>query len=125
MMNAKNTSERRKYRRYRVKDGAFAAIASQHLMGPIRDISEGGVSFFYQSFAATPFHAASMDIFTDNTGFYLSALQFRPVSERVLAPPESSLSLTLRRLGGEFMRTTPDQLSRLKVFLQHNALNDP
>jgi hypothetical protein len=78
MVGRKRTPERRKSKRYKAAEGAYAAISpSSHKIGQIIDISMGGLAFKYID---TKNQTQSEEsIFLSSMGFYVGNLPFKTI----------------------------------------------
>ena len=113
-----NVDERRKHKRYDVKEGAFAALPSNYLVGQIKNISKGGISFTCLSSGKQKFNMPILEIFSKDNDFYLREIPFKIVSEIDVEDRVPSSSIQMKQIGGEFVNLTEDQKSQLDYFLQ-------
>ncbi len=114
--------ERRRHKRYRVKEGALAFLGT--VPGSISDISEGGLAVHYVVFEKQPDDDLQLDIFFGRDDFYLADIPGRKVSDAD-SPPDSSFSrIRVRRMGVQFGELTGEQRSRLRYFILHNTLGE-
>ena len=75
MINMKERIERRKHNRFKVRTGAFAAVTFDHnIVGPIDNISRGGLAFRYISEKEQIPEALEIDIFISGKGFYMQKI---------------------------------------------------
>lgn len=116
--------ERRKHKRYKINQGAFATIPSLFIIGQIINISKGGLAFNCKSSGKHNYNVAEMDIFTDNTDFYLSEVPFRTVSDIEIDSQGPFSALKMRKLGGQFMAMTQNKISLLEEFIQKYTINE-
>ncbi len=114
--------ERRRYKRYRVKEGALAFLGA--VPGSISDISEGGLAVHYVVFEKQPEEDLQLDIFFGRDDFYLADLPGRKVSDADSSPDVTFSRIRVRRMGVQFGELTGEQKSRLKYFILHNTLGD-
>ncbi|MFP7754851.1 PilZ domain-containing protein [Thermodesulfobacteriota bacterium B35] len=112
--------ERRRHRRYRVKEGALAFLGT--VPGSISDISEGGLAVHYVVFEKQPGDELQLDIFFGRDDFYLTDLPGRKVSEADSTPGTTFSRIRVRRMGVQFGELTSEQKSRLRYFILHNTL---
>ena len=117
--------ERRKSKRFKVKDGSFACITSKsRKVGAILDISTDGVAFKYM--ADERWHGpvsgpSELEIFNREGNFHLKGISLEPSSDVPLAGPHFLPSALMRRLGGRFQGITADQWAQLGQFIQKFA----
>ena len=111
--------ERRKHRRYRVKDNTFAVINPDPVtVVPIVDISMGGVSFYLDDGAHWPDPTSKLEIMVADCSFYLEKLPFQIVSHARAFPNRSSNLMDGRRYGIKFGNLGPGKKSQLKHFIR-------
>lgn len=105
--------ERRGYRRFRAREGAFALLnRPSRQLGEIVDISKAGMGFTYSSDVPIPRQASELDIMFLGAGFYLRKL---PFETRV----DLRLSGTERRHGVQFAELTRTQKAQLDWFIRN------
>lgn len=113
--------ERRKHKRYVVQEGAFAAIPSNYLVGQIKDISRGGISFYCIASGEQDFNMPVLEIFSKENDFYLREIPFKIVLEVEEDNQVPCSSLQMKQISGEFGELTENQMSQLDFFLQNVA----
>ena len=75
MSNKKDSTEKRKHERFKVKGGAFAAVTSDdNKIGQIKNISKGGLALQYLSSSPQSKGIVEIDIFSKVDDFYLKEL---------------------------------------------------
>jgi c-di-GMP-binding flagellar brake protein YcgR len=112
--------ERRRFRRYRVKNGAYTVNASRP--GLIVDISIGGMAFHYIDRKEWPRETFRLDIvFGQEEEFRLNDIPYRIVSDRVADRKPHDASLVVKRRSIEFGELSPEQRARLEYFIRHHA----
>jgi Tfp pilus assembly protein PilZ len=108
----KRLVERRKHKRFQLRDSAFALLNRPFFqMAEIIDISLGGVSFSYVADKQIPKGSFALDILCVADGSYLHGVPFKTVTD-------FEISKELRRHGGQFGRLTNGESSQLKFFIQ-------
>ncbi|MGP0046269.1 MAG: PilZ domain-containing protein [Syntrophobacteraceae bacterium] len=119
--------EKRKFTRFKGKEGAFAAfIRPNDLMdvGQIQDISMGGVCVQYVSTNEDNTGRSEIKIFGKNDRFlHLDRVQCRIVYDKEV-PAGSWEQITTRRCGVEFKNLSVKHLSMLREFIDHFAFNE-
>jgi c-di-GMP-binding flagellar brake protein YcgR len=114
--------ERRKHRRYRVKDNTFAVINPEPVkVVPIVDISMGGLSFYLDDGARRLDPASKLEIMVADCSFYLEKLPFQIVSDARAFPDQASNLMEGRRYGLKFGNLGPGQKSYLKYFIRNHT----
>lgn len=111
-------SEKRKLKRFDVKDGAFSVISySPTVMAEIVNLSMEGLAVLYQGKRLKP--STEVDLFISDAGFYLEQLPVKTVADhkRSGAFPFSSKTVWQRCI--QFGDLTDAQNAELKKFLEH------
>jgi len=112
--------ERRRFKRYRVKSGAYTVNSSRP--GLIVDISVGGMSFNYIDRKEWPEETFRLDIvFGPEEEFRLNDIPYRIVSDRVADKGFHDSGLVVKRRGIEFGELTSEQRIRLEYFIRNHA----
>lgn len=122
MTDDAKVNERRIHRRYKVKVQAFAALASHYLIGQIKNISKGGISFTCIASVKPDSKPFEIEIFTQDDKFHLREIPFKIVSETNVEDRIPSSSLQKKQINGVFLELTGGQLSQLEYFLQNYTL---
>jgi hypothetical protein len=113
-------NDRRKDVRFRVKEGAMIAPASEtRRYWKMIDVSRGGASFRYIPFENIT-NSPSFDIATRNLEFLLENVPFRSISDIELSDVPSSFKL--RRHSVEFINLTDLQKELLEQFIKEHTL---
>lgn len=115
-------NERRTHRRYKVKALAFAALASHYLIGQIKNISKGGISFTCIASVKPDSRTFEIEIFTQDDKFHLREIPFKIVSEVDVEDRIPSSALQKKQINGVFLELTDSQLSQLEYFLDNYIL---
>ncbi|MGO9415529.1 MAG: PilZ domain-containing protein [Syntrophobacteraceae bacterium] len=123
----KRVDEKRKFTRFKGKEGASAAlIRPNNLMnvGQIQDISIGGLSFQYASTNEDNKGRSEIEIFSSNDrSIHLDKVQCRIVYDRKVAVA-SSEQITTRCCGVEFENPSVKYSSMLQEFIDHFAFHE-
>ncbi|NVM21601.1 MAG: PilZ domain-containing protein [Desulfobacterales bacterium] len=124
MSNRKKLVERRKDKRFQVKEGALAVLRPHPAkLGQIIDISRGGLAFTYIAGEGKPTGSFELEIFFSDNGFHLDKIQFETVSDFEIREVPFS-SITMRRCGVRFGELTDNQVSQLEHFLRSYTLDN-
>lgn len=120
-MNGKEIVERRRFRRFLVKPGAFAVFCrSTVIPARIIDISRGGMAFCYVDEQGCLNDLCELDIMYGETDFYLDRISFETVTDCVIngvtSPP------VLNQRGVKFVDLSQKQISMLNHFIYKNTL---
>ena len=125
MVGRKRTVERRKNRRYKAVEGAYAAISpNSHKLGQIIDISMGGLSFKYidtSSDESDTEITSEESIFLSSMGYYVGDLPFKTVSDYEVTNAPSFSSMKIRKRHVQFTDLTFKQLFDLDYYLRNNV----
>jgi hypothetical protein len=123
----KMCEEKRKFKRFKGKEGAFAAfIRPNELMnvGQIQDISMGGLCVRYLSTNEDKKGCSEIKIFGSNDRFiHLGSVQCRIVYDREV-PEGSWEQISTRRCGVEFENLSAKHLSMLQDFIDYFAFDE-
>ncbi len=124
MVGRKRTVERRRNKRYKAVEGAYAAISpNSHKLGQIIDISMGGLSFKYIDTSTdekAPDRISEDAIFLSSMGYYVGDLPFRTVSDYEVTNAPSFSSMKVRKRHLKFTDLTFKQLFDLDYYLRNN-----
>ena len=127
MSDEKDFIDRRKHSRYKVRDGAFAALisGSNAKLGLISDICQDGLAFRYVVDDSDQLGCAegncTMDILFDAEGYFLESLPCTTVWEMPLRSEDSFSHLAIKKCSVHFGSLTPEQKSKLSYFIDHYA----
>jgi hypothetical protein len=119
--------ERRKYKRFQVKNGAFAvltAISTPHStqkVGRITDISMGGLAFSYIASEEPSNISVQLSIFFADNRFDLRNIPFETIWD-VETKKDSFSSITMKRTGVQFGGLTPEEISQLEYCIQNHIM---
>ena len=120
MSSLKKTTENRKNKCYKAKQGAFAVVtADENKIGQINNISKGGLSFQYISNGQLSSGSVEIEIFSTAKSFYLKKLSAKVVVDSEVDNTASLSSLPMRELVLQFEKIMPYQMLMLEHFLQN------
>lgn len=125
MVGRKRSVERRKNKRYKANEGAYAAISPHSSkLGQIIDISMGGLAFKYIDTHNEGDSAESSvpeeSIFLSSMGYYVGDLPFETVSDYEITNAPSFSSMKIRKRHIRFTDLSFKQLFDLDYYLKHN-----
>lgn len=114
--------ERRKFPRFRVREGAYAFI--DNIPFTIQDISEGGMKLQSVVFDETPVENLTVDIFVNNGKFYLKGIPVRLISllQDDTASPFNVIHV--KRFGFKFEELTDQQKHLLDNLITYNTVGE-
>ena len=119
-MGTEKYVERRKYTRFRTRNGALIELRSQRgKLGEIIDISKGGLAFRYIDIGDRPKGSFELDIFLKETGFRLEKVPAKTISDSRTTKYFPFSSTKTRRQGVEFGELTQKQISQLEHFIRN------
>jgi len=125
MVGRKRTIERRRNKRYKAVDGAYAAISpNSHKLGQIIDISMGGLSFKYIDTSRDEEEsdgAPEEAVFLSSMGYYVGDLPFKTVSDYEITNAPSFSSMKVRKRHVQFTDLSFKQLFDLDYYLRNNV----
>lgn len=125
MVGRKRTVERRKNKRYKAVEGAYAAISpNSHKLGQIIDISMGGLSFKYIDTSSDDKENNDVpeeSIFLSSMGYYVGDLPFKVVSDYEVTNAPSFSSMKVRKRHVQFSDLSFKQLFDLDYYLRNNV----
>ena len=124
-MDSKAQAERRKHRRFRMQDIAFAVLRDHvSKVGQIMDISMSGLSFQYIVNGGSLEASFELDILLANHGLCIEKVRFKKVSDFQIPNKSPFSPLLMRRCGVRFEELTLEQRSQLEDIIRKHALND-
>ncbi len=125
MVGRKRTIERRKNKRYKAVEGAYAAISpNSHKLGQIIDLSVGGLAFKYidTSNEETEEKQTSEEtIFLSSMGYYVGDLPFKTIADYEITNAPSFSSMKVRKRHVQFTDLSFKQLFDLDYYLKNNV----
>lgn len=125
MVGRKRTIERRKNKRYKAVEGAYAAISpNSHKLGQIIDLSMGGLAFKYIDTSHDDPDARrdpEETIFLSSMGYYVGDLPFKTISDYEITNTPSFSSMKVRKRHVQFKDLTFKQLFDLDYYLKNNV----
>jgi c-di-GMP-binding flagellar brake protein YcgR len=114
------TVERRKNRRFHVKDKCFAVINPDPVkLVPIIDISQGGLGFYLNDNEDWLNKTSKLEIMVADCSFYMDKLPFHVVSSSRALPNQSTSLLDGRRYSLKFGHLQPNQRAQLRYFIRN------
>jgi len=124
-MNRRNESvEHRKHRRFQIRQGTYVALAPPYgKVGPVIDISMGGLSFRYVDGKGTT-NESYIHIFLTEANFYLEKVPVKTILDFKIPDKSASSSITMRRCGLQFRGLTHNQASQLKFFVENYSIGE-
>ena len=122
-MKSTDIVDHRKHMRFRVQEGAFAVLMNHVTrVGPIKDISRGGLAFTYISEDKLPQDSFTMDLLCGGEGFYLKDIPSKVITDFEVSDQPSFSSIPLRRCSVQFEEMNPLQISQLESFTRNYTI---
>ncbi|MFH1981451.1 MAG: hypothetical protein ABIL58_06390 [Pseudomonadota bacterium] len=123
--------QRRKWKRFKIKGGAIVLLHKQRVidigspklieLGPIIDISLGGLAVQYVENKKRAITATELSISVPSEGIALSGLEFLMISDKAIAQlPDGKL---IRNRCVEFANLAPQKRFQLESFINHYSMN--
>lgn len=124
MATKKRSIERRKNKRYKAKEGAYAAISPHsRKLGQIIDISIGGLSFKYIDNNEEKEDEPERSIFLSSLGYYVGELPFKTIEDYEITNSPSFSSMKLRKRRVKFAELNFKQLFDLDFYMRNNVID--
>ena len=121
MKNTEVRIERRKDKRFLVRNGAFVTLgSSDSVVGRIIDVSMGGLTFYCVDCQRPSLKATELEIFVTGNAFRLGEVPCQSIWDLTL-PEVAPSSLHTKQCGVQFGDLTPYQKSQLEHFIQHHT----
>ena len=125
MVGRKRTVERRRNKRYKAVEGAYAAISPHsHKLGQIIDISLGGLCFKYIDTSGDdmpPEKLPEEAVFLSSMGCYVGDLPFKTIADYELLNNPTFSSMKVRKRHVKFTDLSFKQLFDLDYYLRNNV----
>ena len=119
MTNKKEFKERRKQKRFKVREGAFAAITPDlSTVGQIINISQGGLGFRHNANPDQIDTSVEIDIFFLRHGYYIENVPSKIISHFDVDQDNPPSWLQTRQCCVQFGELSENQLFRLDNFIQ-------
>lgn len=118
-------ADRRRKKRFRVRQGAFAALVNgTQRLGQIKDISLVGLSFRYIDSRETPSAKGVLKIILAGGGLFMDNLPYKPVSDFEIESESPFSSVKMRQMHIAFEDLDPRQLSMLDEFILNHTMGE-
>ncbi len=112
--------ERRQFTRFRPKAGTMAI--DNHALGPVIDISMGGLSFRYVIEDAAKPISNFLGIFLSSDDILIDKLSTKLISDEFVSQSSSFLTSSTRKRSIQFVNLTETQRNSLKEFINTKTL---
>jgi c-di-GMP-binding flagellar brake protein YcgR len=123
-MKSTDIVDQRKHMRFRVQEGAFAVLMNHvTTVGPIKDISRGGLAFTFISEDKLPQGSFMVDLlFGGDEDFYLKDIPSKIITDFEAIDRPAFSSIPLRRCSVQFEEINPLQISQLESFIRNYTI---
>ena len=119
----KESFERRKDKRFKLKDPVFAILySSPTKTAQIVDISRGGLAIRYVKKEDDFNMINKLDIFKSDFSFYMDNIKAKTISDIEVLGEKVNGSEEVRRCGIQFEDLSKNQISQLEDFIQNVSL---
>ena len=121
----KGIAEKRRYKRYKIKGDAYAAIfTNPPKMGRIINISKGGFAFRYVADEKQIIGSFKTEIFISGNGFYLKDIPFQTISDFHIDNQVSCSTVIIKQCGGQFVELIQSHISQLDHFIRNYTIGE-
>ena len=118
-------AERRRKKRFKAAEGAFAALVNHNSkLGQIQNISTAGLAFSYIADHGQTDDARELKIIIGNRGLYLDKIPFRKIFDFEIDNEYSFSSIKMRQIGLQFGELTAEQQNRLHDFIRKHTVGE-
>ncbi len=107
--------EQREFVRYRPKDGTIAV--DSHVLGPVINISMGGLSFRYLDGNSARPSSDSIGIFLGSDDVLIDQIATRVISDRLVSQGSDFSQAPTRQRSIQFINLTEEQHLRIQNFI--------
>ena len=117
--------ERRQQQRFKVEEGAFAALVNHDSkLGLIKDISLLGLSFHYIADHDPDDAERELKIILGEYGLFMDKVPYKTVDDFEIESEFRFSSIKMRQISLAFGELTPDQLSRLNDIIRNHTVGE-
>jgi len=113
-------TERRQSTRFRPKDGTMAV--NRHALGPVINISMGGLSFRYMGANTAKSIKNKLGIFLGSENILIDKLPTKVVADKLISQGSSFLKTPTRECSLQFLELTPVQREKLTDFISNKTI---
>ncbi len=111
--------ERRKFARYRPKGGTMAV--NQHALGPVINISMGGLSFQYMGENSSKPISDILGIFLGSDNFLIDKIPTKIITDILISHGSSFLQTSTRQRSIQFTELSQSQRENLEEFISNKT----
>jgi hypothetical protein len=114
-----HAQDRRTFPRFRVKDGTLAI--NQTILGPVVDISLGGMAFEYYGNDLSDNEYENMGFYFIDSEFLLTGIRSKTIKDTVIEPNSGIMPIIRKRRSIQFIELTTEQRETIKRFINQNT----
>ncbi len=123
MANIKEFEEKRRHKRYRVKERSFAVLGPDAVkLCHILDISKTGLSFKYFVDSDEPIVDDIELGILRGDDFYLENIPAKIISDELIVNSSSFNTVVMKRRGVQFGTLSPKQEEEVEYFIENNTI---
>ena len=120
-----DNKERRKQKRFKAVNGAFAAVRQKsNQLGQIKDISFSGLAFTYLANEGAINGARALDIFVTKHRLYIKDIPFQLVRDSLVEKESPFSTVPVRQQGVRFGKLSSKQHTQLEHLLQYHTVGE-
>ena len=108
-------NERRNFTRFTPKNGTMAV--NSHALGPIVNISMGGLAFRYMETEKTQPVSDQLGIFLGSDDFLIEKIESRLIADTAVEQDSTFMQTKTRQRSIEFLNLTSEQQEKLEEFI--------
>jgi len=114
------TRDRRNYTRFLVKD---TIAISKRIIGPVVDISLGGMAFEYYNEDFKEIEHPTIGIYYHaESGFRISEVQYKVIWDSIVHPQTAIMPLIKKRCAVQFQEVSNEQQDNFRSFIKKYAI---
>lgn len=122
MTDEEKNDDRRNNKRFKVDEGAFAALSpDSSIMGQLDNISKGGLCFKYIVHEDQSAEMEATHVFVGINGFYLEKMPYKVVEDIQVENNSTLSSINMRRRRLQFVDLSLNQAAQLDYFLKNRT----
>ena len=117
-------AERRRYDRFIAKNDIYAAIGGEYKkVGPIQDVSIGGLAFTHICEDGAYENPAFVSLFAPDKKVFIFNIPCKILYEKPCSENNSSFASNIvkKRCGVKFVSPSKEQVAQLQAFLENNT----
>jgi len=123
MTDMKEIEERRKHKRFKIKNRVYVTLKDNNYYKPgqLINISKGGIAFLYIPNEDQVNGLFKADLFSETNAIYLKNMPFKTISDFSHDNKPPFIHGKIRRCGGQFDKLTQTQKIQLDYFIKSHT----